>query len=165
MQLSNATVESLADGVLTLAFTQAGVASGFTNGGYDKDLSKALVSLFGISPRIATTLGAPPPAGQGTALAGTDPVSAGPHADPAPPAADRDRAGRGRSASGNGSGARGRPASAGPASAGPGSAGPGSAIRPADEDTDPGDQAAPEGLTGMDLIERELGGKVIEEIG
>jgi hypothetical protein len=33
------------------------------------------------------------------------------------------------------------------------------------EDTDPADQAAPEGLTGMDLIARELGGRVIEEIG
>jgi hypothetical protein len=31
--------------------------------------------------------------------------------------------------------------------------------------TDPGDEAAPDGLTGMDLIERELGGRVIEEIG
>jgi hypothetical protein len=36
---------------------------------------------------------------------------------------------------------------------------------PPEEDTDPGDELAPEGLTGMDLIERELGGRVIEEIG
>ena len=59
MQLSNATVESLADGVLTLAFAQAGVARGFLTGGYDKDLGAALSALFGITPKIATTLGPP----------------------------------------------------------------------------------------------------------
>ena len=42
---------------------------------------------------------------------------------------------------------------------------PGLPPPPPDEDTDPADEAAPAGLTGMDLIERELGGRVIEEIG
>ena len=34
----------------------------------------------------------------------------------------------------------------------------------ADAEAEPGDQAAPDALTGTDLIERELGGRVIEEI-
>ena len=77
--LSNATVESLADGVLTLAFAQAGVARGFLTGGYDKDLSAALSALFGITPRIATTLGPggspPPDAGPGPRPASPPPAS------------------------------------------------------------------------------------------
>ena len=60
-----------------------------------------------------------------------------------------------------------RPESRGNGSRGPaGRAGPaGVPPPPPDEDPDPADEAAPEGLTGMDLIERELGGRVIEEIG
>jgi hypothetical protein len=34
-----------------------------------------------------------------------------------------------------------------------------------DDAIDPADQPAPDAVTGMDLIERELGGRVIEEIG
>jgi hypothetical protein len=34
----------------------------------------------------------------------------------------------------------------------------------ADAEAEPGDLAAPEALTGTDLIERELGGRVIAEI-
>ena len=45
MQLSNASVESYADNVLTLAFANAGMAKGFLNGGYDKHLSKVLEAL------------------------------------------------------------------------------------------------------------------------
>jgi DNA polymerase III subunit gamma/tau len=152
MQLSNASVESLADGVLTLAFAQAGVARGFLTGGYDKDLSKALSALFGITPRIATTLGpgGPPPGDSG-------PGPSGPQPEP-PPAPRGQQRERGQRPAGNGSTAGGsrRPDSA--------TAEPPSAPPP-DDDTDPGDQAAPEGLTGTDLIERELGGRVIEEIG
>ena len=146
MQLSNATVESFADGVLTLAFAQAGVARGFLTGGYDKDLSAALSALFGITPKIATTLGpGGPPPGEGR------PGPSGPRPSPG---------GRAQAAPGpeaRGSGGRG------PAAASADS--PGLPPPPPGEDTDPADEAAPEGLTGMDLIERELGGRVIEEIG
>ena len=91
MQLSNATVQSLADGVLTLAFAQAGVARGFLTGGYDRDLSHALSELFGITPRIATTLGpggpaAPPPAEPGDP---PGPASPRPAAPPAPAGGER----------------------------------------------------------------------------
>jgi DNA polymerase III subunit gamma/tau len=155
MQLSNASVESFADGVLTLAFAQAGVARGFLTGGYDKDLSKALSALFGITPRIATTLGGggPPPADGGSGPSGPRPP-ASPAPGPSSPGG-RQRAESGSRAGGNAGGSR-RPDAATASSPG---------IPPPEEDTDPGDQAAPEGLTGMDLIERELGGRVIEEIG
>jgi DNA polymerase-3 subunit gamma/tau len=152
MQLSNASVESLADGVLTLAFTQAGVARGFLTGGYDKDLSKALSALFGITPRIATTLGP-----GGSPPADSSPGGSGPRPPASPAAGPSSPGGRERAEPGPRAGTGGdrRPdaATASPPS------------MPPDEDTDPGDQPAPEGLTGMDLIERELGGRVIEEIG
>jgi DNA polymerase III subunit gamma/tau len=153
MQLSNASVESFADGVLTLAFAQAGVARGFLTGGYDKDLSKALSALFGIMPRIATTLGpgGPPPDGGPGSSGPRPPVSPAP-GPPSP--GGRDRTEPGQRAGGKDGGGRG---SAG-VNAGP-------PRMPPEEDTDPGDELAPEGLTGMDLIERELGGRVIEEIG
>jgi DNA polymerase III subunit gamma/tau len=154
MQLSNASVESFADGVLTLAFAQAGVARGFLTGGYDKDLSKALSALFGITPRIATTLGS---GGSPPADSGPGPSGPRPPASPAGPSSDggRERA-EPDARSGSTAGGRRRPDAA-PA--------PPPSMPPPDEETDPGDQAAPEGLTGMDLIERELGGRVIEEIG
>ena len=57
MQLSHASVESFADGVLTLAFAQAGIAKGFVTGGYDKDLSQVLSDLFGVTPTIRTSVG------------------------------------------------------------------------------------------------------------
>ena len=147
MQLSNASVESLADGVLTLAFAQAGVARGFLTGGYDKDLSAALSALFGITPRIATTLG---PGGQ-PPDPGSGPGGPRPVGPPSP--GGRAQAQRPES---RGNGSRGPAGRAGLAGVPP---------PPPDEDPDPADEAAPEGLTGMDLIERELGGRVIEEIG
>ena len=149
MQLSNASVESLADGVLTLAFAQAGVARGFLTGGYDKDLSAALSALFGITPRIATTLGpgGAPPGDSRPGPSGSRPA--------APSPGGQAQAAPGPEARGNG-GRRPPAASSEPAGLPP---------PPADDDTDPADEAAPEGLSGMDLIERELGGRVIEEIG
>ena len=59
MQLSSASVESLADGVLTLAFDKAGVAKGFLTGGYDKDLGQVLAEMFGVTPAIRTSVGPP----------------------------------------------------------------------------------------------------------
>jgi len=145
MQLSNASVESFADGVLTLAFAQAGVARGFLTGGYDKDLSKALSALFGITPRIATTLGSggAPPADSGPGPSGPGQSGPGP-SGPRPPAS---------------------PGAGSSSSVGRDRAEPGPRAGSVQPDTDPGDQTAPEGLTGMDLIERELGGRVIEETG
>jgi DNA polymerase III subunit gamma/tau len=58
MQLSNASVSSFDDGVLTLAFAQAGTAKGFLTGGYDKVLGEVLADMFGVAPRITTSVGA-----------------------------------------------------------------------------------------------------------
>jgi DNA polymerase III subunit gamma/tau len=152
MLLTHATAESFADGELTLAFAQAGEAKGFLTSGSDKDLSKVLAAMFGITPRIGTTLGAGgnPPADAGTRTSGTQ---------PRPP---QSRPG------GDVKAAPARPPDPGGRTRGPDPVARSSDRRPAgftDEAADPGDQAAPEALTGMDLIERELGGRIIEEIG
>jgi DNA polymerase-3 subunit gamma/tau len=156
MQLSNASVESFADGVLTLAFAQAGVAKGFTSGGYEKDLGQVLAAIFGITPRIAAIVGGS--GGQSPGGGGSRP-GASPAGPPPPSPAGRETPEPRGDQAGNGSAQAARP------SAGRPSAGRPPAAFAAVEDTDPADQAAPEGLTGMDLIARELGGRVIEEIG
>jgi DNA polymerase III subunit gamma/tau len=269
MQLSNASVESFADGVLTLAFAQAGVAKGFLTGGYDKDLGQVLADMFGMTPIIRTAIGTARDSGAGAGPGYSS--SAGPTADTDTPPADelgrRDaarseqadsrsagndgpppphasaqhastRAGSANSGSANSgsansgsarsastgseagrtapvqastaptstasgrtapastasgrtapastasgrtapaSTARGRiaPASTAPASTAsgrtapastasgrtvPGHTGPAGA---ADNEPAPGDAPAPDMLTGTDLIERELGGRIIQEL-
>jgi DNA polymerase III subunit gamma/tau len=140
MQLSNASVESYSDGVLTLAFVNAGVAKGFMNGGYEKDLTRVLTDMFGSAPRIATTLGASGQASNDTGTPAPGPAATEPAQSPAareaPPPPRREKPPAARS-------------------------GPG----PAAEYPDPADQPAPDFLTGTDLIERELGGRLIEELG
>jgi DNA polymerase-3 subunit gamma/tau len=153
MLLSHASVESFADGELTLSFAQPGEAKGFLTSGSDKDLTKALTALFGITPRIGTTLGAgggQPPAEPGTRTPRQPdpPPSRAAVSEPPPPAAGPARRGRG--------------ATAGPAASTAVGRRPGLS---ASEAPDPGDLTAPEALTGTDLIERELGGRLIEEIG
>ena len=158
--LGNAAVDSLTDGVLTLRFAREGEAKGFTGSGCDQDLARVLQAMFGLTPQIRAAAG---PAGSG---------------------------GHGGPASGGGPGGRGGPAGPG-SSPGPGAQGQPAAGRPAQgraealrrpdrpappdedfpEDPDPYDGAdgrpgtGNDSLTGMDLIERELGGKVIEELG
>jgi DNA polymerase III subunit gamma/tau len=153
IQLSNASIESYADGVLTLAFAQAGFARGFQTGGYDQDLGEVLAAMFGKAPQIKTTVltGAAPAAGP-RAEAQPDAVPS------APPARERrvteapdDRASRPRPAN--------RPPQASAARTQ-------DRARSAAADGDPqlSDVAAPDGLTGTDLIERELGGRIIQEL-
>jgi DNA polymerase III subunit gamma/tau len=147
MQLSNASVQSYADNVLTLAFANAGMAKGFLNGGYDKHLSTVLQALFGITPHIATVLGS----GGGNMASYTGTTASGP--EPVrPPAEPRGRPSNGATAQSGGRASVAAPSTPAPAIA-------------AEEDPDPSDEAAPVGLTGMGLIERELGGRVIQEIG
>jgi len=153
IQLSNASIESYADGVLTLAFAQAGFARGFQTGGYDQDLGEVLAAMFGKAPQIKTTVltGGAPAAGPRS--------EAQPDAEPsAPPARERrvteppdDRASRPRPAT--------RPPQASAARTH-------DRARPAAADGEPelSDVAAPDGLTGTDLIERELGGRIIQEL-
>jgi DNA polymerase-3 subunit gamma/tau len=62
--LTNATVESLADGILTVEFAREGDAKGFTMSGHDRLLSDVLQQMFGISPQVRATA-RPPGGGQG----------------------------------------------------------------------------------------------------
>ena len=50
MLLSNATVHSVEDGVLTVLFAREGEAKGFSASGYDRDLISALSSVLGTDP-------------------------------------------------------------------------------------------------------------------
>jgi DNA polymerase III subunit gamma/tau len=156
IQLSNASVESYADGVLTLAFAQAGFARGFQTGGYDQDLSAVLVAMFGTAPQIKTTLLT------GGAPAGDSRTDSVPDAalSPQPPRHQDER--RAAQPAGDRAG-EARPADRPQQAA---VARPRGRARPAaaDNEPEPSDPPAPDVLTGTDLIERELGGRIIQEL-
>ena len=158
--LDNATVDSLSDGVLTLNFSNEGYAKGFSASSYDQDLGRVLQAIIGTAPQIRSVSGGP----SGRAAAGR-PERAGP-GQPAPasgPAAATrqamtDRPPAGRPAAGRSARDRRQDPPAGP--------GDDFADDPGPYDAEaPGPAGGGESLTGMDLIERELGGKVIEEPG
>ncbi len=165
MQLSNASVESFADGVLTLTFAQAGVAKGFVTGGYDKDLGQVLSEMFGMTPTIRTSVGDPQP-GPGPSYSSPSPAVQRPAAsqragDEPDRTADVDRAGP--------SDRPADPGRRGGTSRAPEASVRGSTGRPVprradDNEPAPGDLPAPDVLTGTNLIERELGGRVIQEL-
>jgi DNA polymerase-3 subunit gamma/tau len=178
MLLSNATVQSLAGGTLTIAFAKPGDAKGFTTSGSDKDLAAALSAMFGMSVGVATIIagGSPPPrpqaepsAGHGERQAESDSGRAAGSGGNQPRRESQPRDGshsRDGSQSNGGSQARGRDRSAdqgrggGRPWQGAGSRLP--AVEPGEPE--PTDLPAPDVLTGTDLIERELGGRVIQEI-
>jgi DNA polymerase III subunit gamma/tau len=134
--LSNASVLSLDDGVLTLRFARDGDLKGFSTSGCDVDLKRVLSTGFGLNVAVRGVSGADPDAGM-TRSAG-----------PARPAL----------------GSQGR-ASHPPAGAPHHHDEPPDELAPADAG-EPADDQAPDAaeLTGMDLIQRELGGQVIGEI-
>jgi DNA polymerase III subunit gamma/tau len=146
MLLSNASVLSLEDGVLTLRFTRDGDLKGFSTSGCDADLQRVLSAGFGLNVMVRGVTREDPGPGPGPA----GPAAAGPGAGQGP---------------------------AGPGGAGlPSAAAPSADLRhhaepPRDEpapDEMPDEladgQASAAELTGMDLIQRELGGQVISEI-
>jgi DNA polymerase-3 subunit gamma/tau len=153
MQLTNATVASFDDGVLTLAFAQAGIVKGFLAAENDKVLAGVLADMFGVRARIATSVGvgdvgsAGAPGGAQSPAGRERPVSpqngAGGGQRPAGPAAGQQG---GRSAGGR---PPQRPAEA---------AGPAAGSEPGH-----GDHLDADALTGSDLVARELGGRIIEE--
>jgi DNA polymerase III subunit gamma/tau len=125
--LSNASVQSLEDGVLTLRFARDGELKGFTTSGCDADLKRVLSTGFGLNVMIRGVTGA-------------DPASAGTRSS-RPPAAARSGAPRRHDEL------------------------PSGEMPSNDPDEPADDQASGEAeLTGMDLIQRELGGQVISEI-
>jgi len=163
MLLSNASVVSLQDGILTLRFAREGDLKGFSSSGCDADLKRVLSSGFNLNVMVKGVTGGDPGAGGGGFRPG------GPGASGSGPG--------GSGSGGQGSGGHG--ASSPAAAARPAAAQPAAAYddlppdeMPSDEDEMPPDDepsgyrsapAAPE-LTGMDLIQRELGGQVISEI-
>jgi len=152
--LRNASVLSLEGGILTLRFPSVGEMKGFSVSGHDAVLKRVLSAEFGLNVTVRGVTGADPGAGPPRPAG---PVSPGPGQGPATPDADGDPAAPSIS---------GRPARV-----------LGSRPRhdePQAEEIPPHDMAPdePDGdrppvtteLTGMDLIQRELGGQVIGEI-
>jgi DNA polymerase-3 subunit gamma/tau len=167
IQLSNASVESYADGVLTLAFAQPGFAHGFQTGGYDQDLSQVLTAMFGKSPQIKTTLlagGGPAGGLRQEMAAGTAPSS--PHQGAQREGyRDHDRDENQSERSGADRASQSRPAGRPRAVASKRQDYPPSqASGAAGAEPEPSDLPAPDMLTGTDLIERELGGRIIQEL-
>jgi len=150
MLLSNASVLSLADGILTLRFPRDGDLKGFSVSGHDAVLKRVLSASFGLNVTVKGVAGGDAPAG----APGVRPGSAVPARSPSrqPPAAT--------------------PEFAPPEPAGYDDEPPDD--MPPDEmspDQMPADEPSPDDrpvrtaeLTGMDLIQRELGGQVIGEI-
>ena len=179
MLLSNASVVSLDEGVLTLRFPRQGDVKGFQSSGYEDLLKQVLQARFGVNVVVRAVSGgdsppgerrrqgpgpvppAPaPPAGQPAGARPAEaPAAADPPSDP-PPGAPRPAAAEPPSAPAppaDGAGRRG------------GGTGPFgiSDLPPPDEEFDPDDEdmAVPVAadLTGMALVQRELGAQVIAE--
>jgi len=158
--LRNASVLSLEDGVLTLRFPREGDVKGFSVSGHDAVLKRVLSTDFGLNVTIKGVAG-------GDVAAQTGRSGTGAPAAARPPAVRRDPVPAPSEAA--------PPEFAGPEFAGPEFAGPefgGSYDEP--DDVPPGgsheDEPSPDDravrnaeLTGMDLIQRELGGQVIGE--
>ncbi|MBV8432451.1 MAG: hypothetical protein JO244_14900 [Solirubrobacterales bacterium] len=142
--LRNASVLSLEGGILTLRFLREGEMRGFSVSGHDAVLKRVLSTGFGLNVTVRGVTGA-----------------------------DQD-SGPARSAGPAGPGSGPGPASLGGASDPPASARSGAPHRhdeppgemPSDDPGEPADDQASgvTELTGMDLIQRELGGRVIDEI-
>jgi DNA polymerase-3 subunit gamma/tau len=138
MILSNASVHSLDDGILTLRFNRDGDLKGFTTSGCDEDLKRVLSDGFGFNVTVKGMTGGDAPSSPPPPSA--TPVQGSPAPASAPPSpVRRDPA----------------PRTDGPP--------PRDSFEPDEPDDDPLPPGPPE-LTGMDLIRRELGAQIISEI-
>jgi DNA polymerase-3 subunit gamma/tau len=136
MLLSNATVHSVEDGALTVLFARDGEAKGFSASGYDRALGSALTSVLGVTLRIRAL--------SAVQLGSTPGTPRSPHGGP-----DRLSAKA--------------PAAVQPPQPQRDAAPPRTLSAEAQLDSAPVQPASAD-LTGMDLIKRELGGRVIAEI-
>ena len=180
MLLSNASVVSLDEGVLTLRFPRQGDVKGFQSSGYEDLLKQVLQARFGVNVVVRAVSGGDPPPGErrrqgpgpvppppaspagqpAGARPGEAPAAADPPADP-PPVASRPAAAEPPSAPAppaDGAGRRG---------GGTGPFGISDLPPPPDEEFDPDDEGmavpAAADLTGMALVQRELGAQIIAE--
>jgi DNA polymerase III subunit gamma/tau len=166
--IGNASLVSLDEAVLTLRFPRQGDVKGFLNSKYEDLLKQVINTMFGINVVVrAVAGGGDAPAARRPAPAPTPPPPAAPM--PSEPASPLGRpaepsAPAGGSAGGAGSatgpfGTTGFPSGDLPPLPPPPS--------PDDEDFDPDDEdmsvSVPNELTGMALVQRELGGQVIAE--
>jgi hypothetical protein len=152
--LSNATVDSLSDGVLTLSFSREGDAKGFTTNGHDRALAKVLERMLGVSPQIRAVVGA----------TNGVPAAAGPAAAPAVAGSGTGRGGHHGGDPRDGDPRDGDPRAQERQAPEPrAGTGAGTPRRLAVAAT--GSDVDADALTGADLVERELGGRVIEETG
>ena len=149
MLLSNASVLSLEDGILTLRFSRDGDLKGFSVSGHDAVLKRVLSADFGLNVTIKgvagedATAGGGRPGRPGPGVTGADRQPAV-RRDPVPAPSDS-----------------APPDFAGPYDDEPGDMPPDESLR---DEPSPDDRAAKNAeLTGMDLIQRELGGQVIGE--
>jgi DNA polymerase-3 subunit gamma/tau len=188
MLLSNAAVHSVEDGVLTIRFAREGDVKGFSSSGCDRDLSQVMVAGFGLKLQIkavsAAQLGAGPAgstAGEHSQVSGAaghaqrgQPEGAGSDPDWPEPAGFT-AAGPGSAQSGSPQHGHAQPDRAESGHAGSDAAQPGQGspypaqppstlADPRPSDMGPAAAAGRADLTGMDLIKRELGGKIIAEI-
>jgi DNA polymerase-3 subunit gamma/tau len=153
MLLRNASVQSLANGVLTVRFGREGDVKGFTASGCGADLERVLAESFGLKVAVKAVVSAAP--------AGRDPGSA-----------PRNPENSYRTVATQPSSPTPAPAEASQPPAPPEPPPPPPPPRaPQDsDDGDPFDVNDPDAsvgeadLTGMDLIKRELGGQIIDEI-
>ena len=149
MLLSNASVLSLEDGILTLRFSRDGDLKGFSVSGHDAVLKRVLSAEFGLNVTIKGV------AGEDVTAGGGRPGRPGPGG----PGADRQPAVRRDPVPAPSDSAP--PDFAGPYDDEPDDMPPDESLR---DEPSPDDRAAKNAeLTGMDLIQRELGGQVIGE--
>jgi DNA polymerase-3 subunit gamma/tau len=183
MLLSNASVVSLNEGVLTLRFPRQGDVKGFQSSGYEDLLKQVLQARFGVNVVVRAVSGGDPPPGE-RRRQGPEPVP--PPPPPPPPPAGQPAGVR----PGEAPAAADPPADAPPVAPGPAAAEPPSAPAPPadgagrrgggtgpfgisdlppppDEEFDPDDvdMTVPVAadLTGMALVQRELGAQIIAE--
>ena len=185
MLLSNASVVSLDEGVLTLRFPRQGDVKGFQSSGYEDLLKQVLHARFRVNVVVRAVAGGDPPPGE-RRRQGPGPASP----PPPPPPAPAPEAGQPAPAARPGSTPTGPadspadgpslaypaepPQAPAPPSGGMGRGGGGTGPfgmsdlpPPPDEEFDPDDEdmagPATTELTGMALVQRELGAQIIAE--
>ena len=177
MLLGPATVETLEGGVLTVAFPKEGEAKGFASSGCDQVLATVLGTLLGLNVRVRAVVGTgapgpgprtPPRPAQEPVPQAPAPSATGPDAHSArpEPAANDPSGSAGPDSPANQAAPPPAPSAANPrskASSRRGAADPGPAA-PEEWPDDAGPAGDAAAVTGMELIERQLGGRVIEEI-
>ena len=163
MLLGPATVESLEGGVLTVAFPKEGEAKGFASSGCDQVLASTLTTLLGLHVRVRAVVGSGSAGSASRAparpAAAQAPVPAAEPASPPEPDDPPDQAPVAQVPAAE----AGNPGEAVPSPRGaddPPAAPPG----PEEWPDDAGPAGDAPGPTGMELIQRQLGGQVIEEI-